>query len=137
MLAQKGTRVACPGPAGQVRADARRRLPTTAVKPGKLSVTVVEKGSLEAPHTQDAYCLIEGRTTIIMISPEGTPVKKGQIVCELDSACLKDQLINQKITVKSAEANYENAKLAREVAEIAVMEYSEGIYKQRHGDPEG
>ena len=70
-----------------------------------------------------------------MIKPEGTPVKKGEIVCQLDSAALNDQLVNQKITTKSAEANHENAKLTREVAEIAVVEYEEGIFKQdlRHG----
>ena len=72
-----------------------------------------------------------------MIKPEGTPVKKGEIVCELDSASLKDQLINQKITTKSAEANYENAKLTREVAEIAVVEYEEGIFKQDLATVEG
>ncbi len=43
---------------------------------------------------------------------------------------ISDAIINQQITVKSAEANYENAKLTREVAEIAVVEYTEGIYKQ-------
>ena len=32
--------------------------------------------------------------------------------------------------IESAEAAYQNAKLAREVAEIAVSEYIEGIYKQ-------
>ena len=62
--------------------------------------------------------------------PEGTRVKKGELVCELDSAALQDKLINQKITTKSAEANFENAKLTREVAEIAVIEYEEGIFKQ-------
>ena len=41
-----------------------------------------------------------------MILPEGTRVKKGELVCELDSAALSDQLTNQKITTESAEANY-------------------------------
>ena len=34
------------------------------------------------------------------------------------------------ITTKGAEASYQNAKLTREVAEIAVTEYIEGIFKQ-------
>jgi hypothetical protein len=41
-----------------------------------------------------------------------------------------DNAINQRITVLSASANYDNAKLTREVAEIAVVEYEEGIFKQ-------
>jgi HlyD family secretion protein len=110
---------------------------TTVVQRGALPITVVEKGSLESSKNEDAYCLVEGQTTIIMILPEGTPVKKDQIVCQLDSASLKDTLVNQKITTKSAEANHENAKLTREVAEIAVVEYEEGIYKQDLATVEG
>ncbi len=57
-------------------------------------------------------------------------MKKGALVCELDSSGLKDQLINQTVVRKRAEAAYQNAKLAREVAEIAVVEYDQGIYPQ-------
>jgi HlyD family secretion protein len=110
---------------------------TTVARKGTLQITVVDKGGLESSENKDAYCLVEGQTTIIMIKPEGTPVKKGDIVCQLDSASLKDQLVNQKITTKSAEANHENAKLTREVAEIAVVEYEEGIYKQDLSTVEG
>ena len=110
---------------------------TTVVHKGPLPITVVEKGSLESSKNEDAYCLVEGQTTIIMIKPEGTPVKKGDLVCQLDSAALKDQLVNQQITTKSAAANHENAKLTREVAEIAVVEYVEGIFKQDLATVEG
>ena len=41
-----------------------------------------------------------------------------------------DLLINQDITAKSAAANYENAKLTREVAELAIVEYEQGIFAQ-------
>ena len=118
-----------------------RRQRATSSRPwsgrGPLPITVVEKGSLESSKNQDAYCHVEGQTTIITIKPEGTRVKKGEVVCELDSAALSDQLINQKITTKSAEANYENAKLTREVAEIAVIEYVEGIFIQDQATVEG
>jgi RND family efflux transporter MFP subunit len=130
LLAQRGLQTAVPGRGGHGQAVRADQIATTVVKPGKLSVIVSERGSLYASQTYDAYSLVEGRTTIIQIVPEGTPVKKGQIVCQLDSAALKDQLVNQKITVKSAEANYQNAKLSREVAEIAVLEYREAIFKQ-------
>src|SRR5271165_6305869 len=100
------------------------------VKNGVLPITVTDKGSLESSKNQDVLCLVEGSTTIISIVAEGTPVKKGDLVCELDSASLKDQLTNQQIATQSAEASYQNAKLTREVAEIAVREYEEGLYKQ-------
>ncbi|HKI17442.1 MAG TPA: RNA polymerase subunit sigma-70, partial [Isosphaeraceae bacterium] len=92
--------------------------------------TVIEKGSLESSDNKDAYCMVEGITTIIRILPEGTRVKRGQVVCELDSAFLRDRLSNQRITIKEAETAIQEAKLDRKVAELAVREYTEGIYKQ-------
>jgi HlyD family secretion protein len=75
------------------------------------------------------YSRVKDLTTVIMLIPDGSRVKKGDIVGELDSASLKDQLVNQKIMSKNAEATYENSKLVREVAELAVVEYEEAIYQ--------
>jgi HlyD family secretion protein len=96
------------------------------VKPGKLELTETAAGNLEPTSTKDLLSEIEGTTTIIMIQPEGTALKKGEIVAELDSAFLRDALVNQAITVQQAEASYKQAKLVREVAEFAVKEYFEG-----------
>jgi RND family efflux transporter MFP subunit len=103
--------------------------PTQEVKPGKLRLTLKERGYVEAARTKDVYCNVEKGTTIIRIVPEGSAVKKGEIIAELDSAALKDQLINQRITTKAAEANFLNARLMREVAEVAIAEYKE-IFRQ-------
>ena len=88
-------------------------IPVAEVKSGRFKVSVVEMGSLEAARRTDLICLIEGGTTIMSILPEGTKVKKGDLVCELDSASLKDQLTNQKIASQGAEAALQNAKIAR------------------------
>ncbi len=103
---------------------------TYEVKPAALPITVSDKGSLESSKNQDVLSQVEGSTTIIMIMSEGTKVKKGEMVCELDSASLRDSLTNQKIATQGAEASFQNAKLTREVAEIAVKEYEEGIFLQ-------
>ena len=109
------------------RADDR---PVQEVKPGQAPVRSDRAGLSGSLPSQEAFSQVEGRTTIISILPDGSQVKKGELVCELDSAALKDMLVNQTITTKSAEAAYQNAKLAREVAEIALTEYVEGILKQ-------
>ena len=70
-------------------------------------------------------------STVITILPTRSIVKKGDVICKLDSAALNDQLTNQRITTESAKAVYQNAKLSRENAEIAVVEYEEGLYKMR------
>ena len=126
LLGQKVTQVTPPQAGGNLSTARTDESRTITVKPGKLFVTVVERGSLESARNEDAYCLVEGQTTIISILPEGSVVKKGQLVCQLDSASLKDQLVNQLITAKAAEANYENAKVGREVAELAVLGYEHG-----------
>jgi HlyD family secretion protein len=81
-----------------------------------------------------AYALVQGQTTIISIVPDGSKVKKGDVVCELDSASLTDQAINQRITVESAKSILENAKLTREVAQIAATEYIEGLFVEEQVD---
>jgi HlyD family secretion protein len=107
------------------------------IKPANLSVIVKEKGNLESSANKDVTCEVEGGTTIIMIKPEGTRVKEGETVAELDSASLKDLLINQRITTQQAEASFKQAKLVREVAEYGVKEYKEGIYKQELATDKG
>jgi hypothetical protein len=91
---------------------------------------VSERGSLEPSRIDEAYSQVEGRVTVVSLLPDGSRVKAGDTVCELDSASFKESLVNQTIARKSAEAAYENAKLARELAEIALTEYVEGILKQ-------
>jgi HlyD family secretion protein len=103
-------------------------VPAVAVKPGKLIVTVSERGSVEAARTKDVICEVEGTTTIIKILPEGSQVKEGEVVAELDSASLHDQVINQRIATLQAEATYKQAQIGREVAELASKEYLEGVY---------
>ncbi len=110
---------------------------TALVRPGKLAVIVKERGALESAANKDALCEVEGSTTIIRILPEGTKVKEGDIVCELESATLKDQLTNQRITTQQAEASYKQSLLTREVAEYAVKEYTEGVFKQDKATSEG
>ncbi|MHC5540060.1 efflux RND transporter periplasmic adaptor subunit, partial [Singulisphaera rosea] len=100
------------------------------VKPTNLPVTVVERGNLESSKSDDVYCEVEGSTTIIRITPEGKRVTKGELVCELDSSALKDQFTNQIIATEGAKAAFKNAELTRMVAEIAVTEYEEGLFKQ-------
>jgi RND family efflux transporter MFP subunit len=107
------------------------------VRKTALPITVADKGTLESSKNQDVLCQVEGSTTIISITEEGKRVKKGDLVCELDSASLRDQLTNQKISTQGAEASFQNAKLTREVAEIAVKEYEEGIFIQDRATCEG
>ena len=46
-------------------------------------------------------------------------------------------VVAQSISVQGADATYQNAKLSREIAEIAVKEYEQGIYLQNVATAEG
>ncbi len=116
-LAQKGAPGDGPRPEGDPRAVRADDMPVFEVKPGKLDVTVVERGVVAAAHEGYVTCPVEGSTTILSILPEGTIVKKGQLVAELDSSALKDQLAKQEIVESKAETIYQNFKHLREADE--------------------
>jgi HlyD family secretion protein len=50
---------------------------------------------------------------------------------------VRPRIIDQHIVAQQAEASYKQAKLVREVAEFALKEYVEGIYKQDKATYEG
>jgi multidrug resistance efflux pump len=80
---------------------------------------------------------IEGKTTYQWIRPEGSPVETGEMVCELDQGALKARRAEQAIATRAAEARYQNARLTREVAEIGVVEYIEGVFQQETATAKG
>ncbi|AGA28770.1 sigma-70 family RNA polymerase sigma factor [Singulisphaera acidiphila] len=80
---------------------------------------------------------VESDAKIILLAPNGSTVRRGDVVCRLDSANLKDQLAKQVIATLRAEAAYQKARRQRETAEIAVAEYKDGIYKQELQTLEG
>src|SRR5262249_60366656 len=82
---------------------------------------------------KNVFSQLEGQAMILRLLPDGTRVKKGEPICELDSAALRDRLVNQRLTTKTTEANYQNARLDREVAQVAVTEYVQGHFaSQKH-----
>ncbi len=86
--------------------------------------------SRPSTRAEDLFSEAEGVRTIVYIAPEGAHVVKGQVVCVLDALHDSDGLKSQKTTVSQAEAAYRQAELTRQVAEVAVKEYEEGIFKQ-------
>jgi HlyD family secretion protein len=132
-LARSGTPAAPRPPAANRESTSPDEPITFQVKPGALAFTLTERGTVESARNMDLFNNVKGSTTIIQLMPEGTRVKKGETVCILDSAPLRDQLTNALIAVKKAEVAYQNAKVARELAEFAVTEFREATSKQELG----
>ena len=61
-------------------------------------------GEVPPPTAGHVFSPLEGRTTVLSAKPEGSFVKKGELVCELDPSPLKERLANQEIVIRGAEA---------------------------------
>lgn len=83
---------------------------TFVAKRGPLSISVLESGAIKAREQEVIRNEVEGRTTIISIVPEGTRVRRGDVLVELDVSTLKDSRIDQEIRLQNAEAAWVNAK---------------------------
>jgi HlyD family secretion protein len=71
-----------------------------------------------------------GSTRILTIKPEGTFVKAGEVVCELDSAAFRDEAQAQRIKYIQAKSYVDQARALYEVNKITLREYRDGIYPQ-------
>jgi len=71
---------------------------------GPLTISVLESGTVKAREQIILKNEVEGRTSIISLVPEGTRVKKGDLLVELDASTLADAKIDQEIRVQSAYA---------------------------------
>jgi HlyD family secretion protein len=97
-------------------------------------LTVTERGEVEAFDVTEVRSLVKSNNTtgnaILRIVPEGTEVKKGDFLVELDSSALKTQRTSQKILVNAAKAAEVEAKNTYDTAVIAKREYLEGTNLQ-------
>ncbi|MCA9448459.1 MAG: HlyD family efflux transporter periplasmic adaptor subunit [Candidatus Omnitrophica bacterium] len=115
------------------------------VKTGPLTISVSESGTIQAKEMVILKSEVEGRSTILSLVPEGTEVKKGDLLVELDASSMVDQSIAQKIAVQNATAAYvrarenlavvENqAKSDVELAELNLQFAKEDLSKYRDGE---
>ncbi len=118
------------------------------VQEGPLTISVSEPGTIK---NRDQVVLkneVEGRAAILFLVAEGTNVKKGDLLIELDGTGIEEQRASQSITVINAEASFirarENLAVAKsqgesdvakaeqdlKFAEIDLKKYDEGDYPQ-------
>ncbi len=111
-------------------------------------VSVIEGGALAATQELLIVCEMEGTPRILRIVPEGTSVKKGDLLVELDSSGIKERLDTQEVVVENArfaltkakedldiqillnDANDKDAELAVEFALSDLEKYKLGDWPQ-------
>ncbi len=128
-------------------------IPTTTVKLMTLRDKVVEQGVLESQSTINGKCEIDHHENkIIFLAPEGSQVKKGQVVCKFESSQFEEyvseretRVNDSKSEVESAEqalivqkdenvTNIRAAKQALEFAELDLKKYTQGDYEVKLSD---
>lgn len=89
-------------------------------------------GSVESSHREKVMNGVKGESVLISVIPEGTRVQKGQVVAELDSADLRDRLVEQRADETKAQTAFQSTKDSLEAAEIGIEEYVEGLFPLEH-----
>jgi HlyD family secretion protein len=110
-----------------------------------LNVSVNAPGVIESASNTRVDCEIErlelrvqgrslstsGATRILSLVPDGTRVKKGDVICRLDSSQFEEMVRTQQINVERAKAEFLQAQMELDVAKISLEEYRNGTAKQQ------
>jgi HlyD family secretion protein len=118
-------------------------LPTATVRRADVEAVVLTSGRVASSRSTDIRCTLEqldlppqgggqaasqkeGASAIISLVPDGANVRKGEVICELDSSDYEELARRQRIVVEEATAAHSQASLALEVAKLALRSYQEG-----------
>ena len=71
-----------------------------------------------------------GASTILEIIPNGSTVKKGDVLCRLDASEYEDVALAQTIRVEQHKAEEVQRDTGLQSAELALMEYRDGLFAQ-------
>ncbi|WZO98634.1 sigma-70 family RNA polymerase sigma factor [Isosphaeraceae bacterium EP7] len=111
------------------RAEAKADTEVSVAKLGTLQPTLKARGIVEATAPISVDNPIAGISSIASIVPDGTRVKKGDVVGKLVNPTTEERLAALTREVKTADSGVAKSTLEREIAEIAVVEYRDGNYK--------
>ncbi len=126
-------------------------LPMQLVGRADLSTIITASGRVESSSQTTIACELErleirtgeqivnsnGSAQIIEIIEEGSKVRKGDILCRLDASDYEELVRLQLIKTEQSRAAWQQSKLNFEVAELAVREYRDGLFKQNIESMEG
>ncbi len=121
------------------------RGPVYTVKRGDMLVSITEGGAVEAVREVRINSEVTGQRRIISVVDEGTYVKKGDLLVELDTSELHEKYDQEKISYQSDLSAYEQAKESLEItksqnatnireAELKVKFAEIELEKYRDGD---
>jgi HlyD family secretion protein len=114
------------------------------VRRANLNPTLSASGQVQSAKRTEIECQLEnitvgvrgqrlaagGASVLLRAVPEGTFVKRGDVLAVLDSSDYEELLRVQRITVERAKADKLQAELDCEIAKLAVREFRDGTMKE-------
>jgi HlyD family secretion protein len=119
-------------------------LARAAVRRHDLSVTMTTGGRVDSSSKTVIECQIErmgvgiqgrgfaagGASTILSVIPDGSAVKRGDVLCVLDSSDYEELHRAQEMNVFRVRSDHRQAELDVEAARMALGEFREGLMRQ-------
>jgi HlyD family secretion protein len=105
---------------------------TFVVERQEFRTVLLAGGDLQAAKQVTVECHVEdvtdsNGTLVLSVVKNGTVVKKGDVLCELDASAMTELAREEQILVNQARAVRLKAQLDLETAQLALREYAEGI----------
>ena len=133
------------------RGSALERYFTTGVKRTDLFPTLTASGRVESFKRTVIECDLEnvavgvrgqslsagGASILLSVVPEGTTVKRGDVLAVLDASDYEELLRIQQMSVERANADHVQSVLELDIARLAVHEFEEGTLHETMEDFEG
>lgn len=108
---------------------------TTVVTRGPYEHVVLEQGQVESADSIEIRCQVKTSSgsgaQVKWVIPEGSHVKKGDKLVELNAASLENSRIQQQIVCNTSAALVVQAENTLAAAQISRTEYLEGTFKQQ------
>jgi HlyD family secretion protein len=104
---------------------------TAPVKRTDLVISISGDGTIESAHKLDIKNLARGSRNVRQIVPDGSYVRKGDLLVRLDSTLLDEAIAGERAALTKVEAAVLRAQKNWEAARIAVEEYRDGKFVQQ------
>ncbi len=78
-------------------------------------ITTLAGGELEARNQIEIRCELDSQTTVVEVVDEGSRVRKGELLMQLNSDALKDSIAEEELRVEEARLGHESASTAVEI----------------------
>jgi HlyD family secretion protein len=126
----------------------RERFPVAKVHRSDLNPVLSVSGRLESSKRTVVRCELEnlgvggaqasgGASVLLEMLPEGSVVKRGDVLARIDASGYEELVRQQAIVVEQAKASFRQAELDHQIAILAVREYREGTVDETVKGMEG